>query len=129
MKPMKQCNHPVCRILIPFDEQYCAQHTHMKREKHKTYNAARVREEPHIQSFYNSTRWRRLSKQVKLRDDYMCQECLRNGSYTTADVTDHIIEVKDDWERRWDVSNMESLCHECHNRKTLAESKRRATEK
>lgn len=125
MKPMKQCNHPSCRNLIPFDQQYCAQHIHMKREKHKVYDAARKREEPHLRALYNSDRWRKLSKQVKLRDDHMCQECLRNGRYTPADVTDHIIEVRDDWERRWDISNMEALCHECHNRKTLEEAKRR----
>lgn len=129
MKPMKQCNHPVCRNLIPFDEQYCAQHVHAKREVHKTYDAARMREEPHLRNLYNSDRWRKLSKQVKIRDDYVCQECFRQGIYTTADVTDHIIEVRDDWEKRWDTENMEALCHECHNRKTLAEAKRRETER
>lgn len=127
MKPMKQCNAITCRNLIPFDTQYCAQHIHMKRESNKAYDTARWREEPHIRAFYNSKRWRELSKQAKLRDDYLCQDCLAEGIYKQCDVTDHIVEVRDDWSKRWEMSNLRSLCHTCHGLKTREEKKRRTT--
>lgn len=96
-----------------------------RREVNKAYDTARQREEPHIRKFYNSNRWREISKQVKLRDDYLCQECLRNNIYKPCDVTDHIIEIKDNFEMRWDIENMESLCHLCHSVKTRKEEKNR----
>ena len=128
MKPVKQCNHPACRNLIPFDVDYCAQHTHMRREKHHRYDAAREREDKKYRSVYHSSRWRKLRKQILLRDDYMCQYCLNKGLYKQADVVDHIIEVKDDITKAYDPENMQSLCHACHNKKTI-EEKRRRTER
>jgi 5-methylcytosine-specific restriction endonuclease McrA len=126
MKPKKQCNHPACRTLIPFDERYCDQHEGLRRrETNKAYDTARQREEPHIRQFYNSHRWRNLAKQVKLRDDYLCQDCLAEGIYSSADVVDHIKEVRDHWEERWNTENMRSLCHYHHNLKTREEKKKR----
>lgn len=135
MKPMKQCNHVTCRRLIPFDQGYCNQHIKVKAREHKlsrreinrSYDDKRKQEAPHIHAFYQSKRWEKLSRQVKVRDDFMCQECLRNNQYTPADVTDHIIEIKDDWDNGWNTKTMESLCHDCHNFKTRRESKKRKT--
>lgn len=136
VKPLKQCNYPPCRKLIPFDVGYCDTHKreHVKQEQHsrrevnRAYSDKRKQEEPRIHAFYQSKRWERLSRQIKLRDDFMCQECLRNNKYKQANVTDHIIEIKDNWEARWDANNMESLCHYCHNMKTRKEQERRKQE-
>src|SRR5699024_6920722 len=128
MKPMKQCNHPACRNLIPFDVDYCAQHTHMRREKHHRYDTVRNREDKQYRDIYHSTRWRKLRKQILLRDDYMCQYFLNKGLYKQADVVDHIIEVKDEITKAYEPENMQSLCHDCHNKKTI-EEKRRTTER
>src|SRR5699024_11029210 len=128
MKPMKQCNHPACRNLIPFDVEYCAQHTHMRREKHHRYDTVRNREDKQYRDIYYSTKWRKLRKQIVLRDNYMCQYCLNKGLYKQADVVYHIIEVKDDITKAYDPENMQSLCHACHNKKTI-EEKRRRTER
>ncbi|WP_426451230.1 HNH endonuclease signature motif containing protein (plasmid) [Staphylococcus xylosus] len=63
-----------------------------------------------------------------LRHDSLCQECLRNGLYTQADVVDHIVELRDGYSRRLDQSNLEPLCHDCHNKKTYREKQRRLSE-
>lgn len=126
MKPMKRCNHVTCKALIPFDIQYCPKHTHMKRERHRVYDAAREREDKKYRSVYHSTRWRNLRKQVLLRDEYMCQECLKHNQYTIADVADHIIELRDDISKAYDINNLQSLCHACHNKKTIEEKARRS---
>ncbi|PAE58568.1 HNH endonuclease, partial [Bacillus licheniformis] len=33
-----------------------------------------------------------------------------------ADMVHHIVEVKQDWSKRLDLSNLESLCNACHNK-------------
>ena len=126
MKPLKRCNAIACRALIPFDVSHCDKHIGVsKRETNRAYDDMRMREEPHIRAFYADTRWRKLSEQAKRRDDYMCQKCLSKGIYTIGNVADHIIEVKDDWDRRWDISNLQTLCVKCHNRKTREEKAKR----
>jgi len=128
MKPVKQCNKPSCFTLIPFDVDYCAQHTHMRREKHHRYDTVRNREDKQYREIYHSTRWRKLRRQVLLRDDYMCLACLKEGRYRTAEVADHIVELRDDISKAYDMDNLQSLCHECHNRKTRQEAERRKQE-
>lgn len=97
----------------------------MKREKHHRYDTVRNREDKRYRDIYHSTRWRKLRKQVLLRDDYMCQACLKEGQYKTADVVDHKIELKDDITKAYDTENLQSLCHYHHNRKTRQEAERR----
>lgn len=60
-----------------------------------------------------------------LQYDYLCQDCLKDGKYTKADVVDHIVELKDDWSKRLDESNLIPLCHYHHNIKTIEEKKKR----
>lgn len=125
MKPTKQCDHVNCHILIPFDVRYCGQHNYMLRERHRRYDAIREREDKKYRDIYHSTRWRKLRKQILLRDDYLCLHCLEEGKYTQADVVDHITELRDDITKAYDDKNLQSLCHECHNRKTREETEKR----
>ena len=46
----------------------------------------------------------------------LCEECERNGRVALAQVVDHIIEIADGGDPV-DPSNLQSLCHACHNRK------------
>lgn len=61
--------------------------------------------------FYHSAAWKKLSKVVLARAGYKCAEC---GGLATE--VHHVIEIKDDWSRRLDVSNLVALCTSCHNR-------------
>ena len=49
-----------------------------------------------------------------LRDSLLCQECLRKGIYSKADEVHHIIELKDDVTKAYELDNLESICHSCH---------------
>jgi len=51
-----------------------------------------------------------------IRDDYMCQSCLKNNKIKKADVVHHIKELEDYPELGLTLSNLESLCHKCHNK-------------
>ncbi|USK78968.1 HNH endonuclease [Peribacillus frigoritolerans] len=55
----------------------------------------------------------------------MCVKCREDGRMTKADVVDHVIELQDNYELRLTHSNLMSLCHACHNRKTKREQKKR----
>src|SRR5699024_9062601 len=75
-----------------------------------------------VKRFYSSGRWTEMAKQTKLRDDYLCQECLSHGLYVQGNIADHIIPVKQDWGKRWDMSNTQTLCISCQNKKyTMSE--------
>lgn len=68
------------------------------------------------QSFYNSTKWRKLSKAFKVLNP-LCVECLQEGKTTPVDITDHI-EPIDKGGAKLDVANLQSLCHSHHNKKS-----------
>jgi len=67
--------------------------------------------------------WDRIRKQVLKRDNYLCQECMRQGKLTPLCVkpydhaVDHIISKANGGTD--DMSNLESLCADpCHKAKT-----------
>src|SRR6185312_13084596 len=80
--------------------------------------------------FYNSHTWRKLSAQIKKRDNYECQECKRNGKVTIdmneysekakrkkiALVVHHIKELEHHPELALDEDNLETVCVDCHNK-------------
>lgn len=123
VKPMKQCNHAGCRALVPYTERYCTKHKQAlnKYRYHKRmYNS----DESKYQQFYKSTAWRRLSRRF-LENNPVCVRCYEQGIIRKANVVDHIEEVKDNWSRRLDESNMQPLCYRCHNRKTKVAKEKR----
>lgn len=68
-------------------------------------------------SFYNSSQWRKLRKQVLLRDNHLCQHCLNKGIVNDKDlIVHHKVELKEDWGKRLDMDNLEVVCFSCHNK-------------
>ncbi|MGD6899329.1 HNH endonuclease [Bacillus infantis] len=81
--------------------------------------------------FYDSGPWKQLRKQIKLRDNYECQECKRQGRVSVDSnqysnsakrkkimlLVDHIKELEDHPELALDEENLETLCVSCHNLK------------
>ena len=71
-------------------------------------------------TFYNSTKWRKLSKQYKALNP-LCILCLKVGEIVAATVTDHIKPINEGGER-YDTSNLQALCTKCHAQKSGAEA-------
>lgn len=132
MAIMKMCGKVGCMKHIPHTDTYCNKHTQDKKAYDKKnsgeYDRLRRLEAPENRAFYSSKAWRELRHTVMLKFDYICAACERNGHYTKASVVDHIIEIKDDWDKRLDINNLEPLCHTCHNTKTAREKERRENE-
>lgn len=85
-------------------------------EEYREYNKQRWKYDKTIQQFYNSKLWRDTSKMVLLEEDYVCRMC---GGEAT--ITDHIIPVRSDWNKRLDRSNLQASCKACNDAKALRE--------
>lgn len=58
--------------------------------------------------------WLRLSRHCLLEEP-MCRYCAERGIVKIADLSDHIIPVRVRPDLRLVRSNIQSLCHQCHN--------------
>lgn len=77
-------------------------------------------------AFYSTKEWRTARKIARERDNNECQECKRQGKVFTnnnepdkrkrLDV-DHILELETHPELCLTLSNLETLCIRCHNKK------------
>ncbi|TYS50095.1 HNH endonuclease [Bacillus infantis] len=93
-------------------------------ERHKLYD--RYRRDQETAAFYKSTPWRKVREQALARDIGLCQHCLSKGRIKWADMVDHIIPIKEAWELRLVLDNLQSLCNSCHNIKTAEDKKKYA---
>lgn len=76
------------------------------------------------QKFYNSPFWKATRSYV-LNNEPLCRKCNIDGILTPATVVDHIVDIVDDPDRKLDISNLQPLCRECHNEKTVNTVKQR----
>lgn len=67
-------------------------------------------------SFYNSKSWQNVRQLVLIRDNHLCQMCLRKGKITAADMVHHIKPIDEFPWLALVLENLESLCHPCHNK-------------
>lgn len=71
-------------------------------------------------SFRSTQAWTRKSIEIRQRDKYLCQICIRKlygtrQQYNHRNIeVHHIIPVSEDWERRLDNETLLSLCEEHH---------------
>lgn len=79
-----------------------------------------------VNPWYNTQAWRKLRAAV-LRDNPLCVECKKNNITTVAKVVDHIQNVSSGQtplQREmlmWDVNNLQTMCQQCHNKKSGTE--------
>lgn len=115
-KPQRPCREVNCGNLTR--DIWCDIHRKTgedsRRDMQRVYNKT-VRPE-HINRFYGSSQWQRVRSLAIERDNHLCQSCLKDGVLEPARVVHHIEEVKDNWNQRLSLDNLESLCHKCHNR-------------
>jgi 5-methylcytosine-specific restriction protein A len=70
---------------------------------------------------YQTDEWKLDLRPAQLLREPFCRECARHGRRVRATDVDHVVDHKGDWEKFCDRSNLESLCHSCHSRKTARE--------
>jgi len=109
---MKPCRHPGgCAALTNDKSGQCEAH---RVSGWAVYQAGLSRH----QRGYGSE-WDKLRRVILVRDNYLCQSCIRTGVYTQATTVDHI-KAKTHGGTD-DHANLESLCGPCHATKTARE--------
>lgn len=63
---------------------------------------------------YDTTRWKRVRRNFLYKNP-LCEECLKVGIIKAAELVHHRIPIKNGG-AEYDYSNLEAICHECHNR-------------
>lgn len=122
-KPLKPCSYLRCPNLTR--ERYCEEHKpniiEDKSVANKQYD--QYKRDKQSTSFYKSKQWKELRDYIFHKQHGLCQVCLKDNRLVSGDVVDHITPIKLDWSKRLDESNLQVLCHRCHNRKTAAEKR------
>lgn len=115
-KPKKPCAYPGCPNLATgrYCEEHQAEAEKQKAEANRFYD--KYQRDKRAELFYKSRAWVAARRRALMRDNYLCQECLKQRRITRADIVHHKIELKEDWSKRLRLDNLVSLCAECHNR-------------
>ena len=114
-KPKKPCRYPNCPELT--ENTYCEKH---RQEMEKQYN--KYKRDRGAQKFYQSKEWKAV-RRVKLNNNPLCEECMRQGKYVRATMVDHIVPIKQGG-KALDIQNLQSLCNSCHSKKSIEEGSR-----
>ena len=114
--PKKICNYPNCKKIIAYKERYCEEHKAIKDKKRTEYfkQYDRDRREEKETKFYNTNEWNRVRKVALARDYGLCQRCMNKGITRLADMVHHIEPLKENWDKRLNIDNLQSLCDSCH---------------
>ena len=110
MSPRKSphpCKIRNCAGLAESGESYCPTHQHLKRDEYK-------RKHPEHQKMY-SRDWGKFRK-MYLAEHPLCVNW--ETCHNAATVVDHIQDHEGDWEKFWELSNLQPMCAQCHNVKT-----------
>lgn len=119
------CVGPGCKAIVRDGTSRCEKHTSVAKKQHVELRSFSGRSNSKI---YNSSRWRRLSIKKRTVTPF-CEMCEVEGVTKVADVVDHIVEIHDDPKLSFVWSNLMSLCHQHHNRKTADEKYKRKPKK
>ena len=112
IKPKRPCRAPGCNALT--SETYCAAHKRQREKKTTPKSWHRLYGDP-------ASGWQRLRGEQLLREPW-CRSCAASGLRVRATEVDHIRPHRGDRALFSDPDNLQSLCHRCHSRKTMAEN-------
>ena len=113
-KPRRPCAHPGCQQWAT-QGSYCEKHAAEHQKARAEFARRADQERPSANDRGYTSEWRRARKAWIIRHP-LCAIC---GNPAT-DV-DHIIPHRGDRKLFWDSGNWQSLCHECHSRKSYTE--------
>lgn len=83
-------------------------------------NAKQYPTEEEVIKFYHSNEWRQMRQAVLERDHGIDQwELTERGRLIPGDTVHHIVEVREHWELRNDIDNLETISKSNHNREHI----------
>ena len=121
LKPWKPCRYSRCPSLTR--DTHCEGHLidkHNDRADDQRFYD-RYRRDERSTKFYKSKEWRKIRPYVFGLSHGLCDQCRGRGIITSGSVVDHKTPLKRDYSLRLTISNLWTLCHDCHNKKTRSE--------
>ena len=120
LRPLRPCAHPGCSELTR--SGYCAKHRPSDPQR-------RGAEAADWHSWYTKPIWRDRLRPAQLLREPFCRECAKTARTehrpellrVRATDVDHVVPHRGNWQLFTDPKNLQSLCHACHSRKTMAE--------
>ncbi|WP_108163194.1 HNH endonuclease signature motif containing protein [Saccharospirillum sp. MSK14-1] len=112
-RPQQPCRARGCTTRHRNKHGYCDDHIALATGWRRSHQHTNANKEGY------GKEWRRLRIEILIRDDYLCQECMRNGIITAATDVDHITSKANGGTDH--PTNLQSLCNPCHKAKTIAE--------
>lgn len=110
MAMYKLCAH--CRRKVPYGA-ICECNDKVIKERYRKYK--HYRKDKKEQSFYSSKGWITLRDDMRNRHKGMCVLCYSEHNIKFLDCVHHIVEIKEDYERRLDADNLICLCNKHHD--------------
>lgn len=120
-KPLRPCRRPGCCTLVP--DGYCDLHRPPPRPDSRSDESKRWR------WMYKTDLWIKKLRPEQLAREPFCRACANHGGRVRATDVDHIQDHKGSWALFSDPENLQSLCHSCHSRKTIADQREFAKKK
>lgn len=109
----KPCRAKACKRLHRNGNGYCDDHAQLAVGWMRSHQGKSSTERGY------GADWERMREETLKADDYLCRPCRSQGILTPATEVDHIVpKAKGGTDA---PANRQSLCHECHKAKTLAE--------
>lgn len=113
----KLCSYSGCRELVTYGILYCDKHKTIAeleiKQRHKDYKDRRT--DVIEQRFYKSKEWILKRDYIKSKYYGMClYSYYIEGKIVPADVIHHIVEVKEDWNKRCEDENLIPLSDSAH---------------
>ena len=84
---------------------------------HKCYANSKnyYQHDPEIRKFRNSTAWKHKAQEIKERDKFLCQICLKRNIFNFKELSvHHIVPASQSEELRLENSNLITLCEKHH---------------
>lgn len=106
-KPRHPCNYSGCPEITA--TRFCPKHEALDRKKYEE------KRKTSVERGYNS-QWQKL-RAMKLAQDPLCEEHLRQNVDVAATMVHHIKPVETNPELRLVMENLMSLCNPCHEEK------------
>lgn len=105
-----------CQAVIPYTEKICDKckdvvGTH-RSVRDKVYYEARTDKE--YQAIYRSPLWKKVRRVALSRANGLCEQCMKIGKISYVDDVHHIVPIKVDINKAYDISNLICLCRSCH---------------
>ena len=110
---LKKCNYYNCNKLVDYNVKYCELHKDTDKERYKEYKANRTDHKE--QRCYGSKEWKiAREKAICFSFGLDLIELYLNNRIVKGETVHHIIEIKEDWNKRLDINNLFYLTQENH---------------